>query len=105
MVKGSHLIWIPIHDIVTTIGPEKTNGILFFHAFSGCVFNAFIVCDIVSAFRGKAKLSALQTWNVCDEVSDVFTQLGKCPLILADEALETFKKFVVIMYDRSSFAT
>ena len=49
--QGSHLIGIPIHDIVTTFGPEKTNGILFFHAFSGCVINAFSVCDIVFAFR------------------------------------------------------
>ena len=43
--------------------------------------------------------------GTCDEVSDVFTQLSKYPLILDDEALETFEKFVVIMYDRSSFAT
>ena len=101
----SHLIWIPIHDIVTTIGPEKTNGILFFHAFSCWVFNAFSVCDIVSVFRGKAKLSAWQTWNVCNEVSDAFTQLCKYQLILDDEALEIFEKFVVIMYDRSSCTT
>ena len=40
-----------------------------------------------------------------DELSDVFTQLSKYPLILDDEALETFEKFVVIMYDRSSSAT
>ena len=53
---------------------------------------------------GKAKLSAWQTWNVCD-VSGVVTQLSKYPLILDDEALESFEKFVVIMYDRSSFAT
>ena len=52
--QGSYWLWIPIHDIVATIDPEKTNGLLFFHSFSGC--------DIVSAFRGKAKLSAWQTW-------------------------------------------
>ena len=45
--QGSHLIWIPIHDIVTTIALEKANGILFLHAFSGCVFNAFSVCEIL----------------------------------------------------------
>ena len=42
---------------------------------------------------------------MCDEVSDVFTQLSKYPLILDDDALETFEKFVVILYDRSSSAT
>ena len=92
--QGSHLRWIPIHNIVPTIGPEKTNGILFFHTFSGC--------QSVFAFRGKAKLSDWQTWNVCDEVLDVFIQLSKDPLFLDDKALETLEKFVVIMYDRSS---
>ena len=43
--------------------------------------------------------------GTCDEVSDVFTQLSKYLVILDDEALETFEKCVVIMYDRSSFAT
>uniref|UniRef100_H3A078 Uncharacterized protein n=1 Tax=Latimeria chalumnae TaxID=7897 RepID=H3A078_LATCH len=41
---------IPIHDIVSTIGPVKASGIPFFHAFSGC--------DVVSAFHGKGKKSA-----------------------------------------------
>ena len=51
--QGTHLRWIPIHDIVSTIGPEKTIGILFFHTFSGC--------DVMSAFHGKGKRSAWQT--------------------------------------------
>ena len=42
---------------------------------------------------------------MCDEVVDVFTQLSKYPLLLDDENLETFEKFVVIMYNRSSSAT
>ena len=43
---------------------ERSSGILFFHAFTGC--------DTVSAFRGKGKRSAWQTWDVCSEASDVF---------------------------------
>ena len=82
--QGSHLRWIPIHNIVATIGPEKTKGILFFHAFSGC--QSCLICK-----HGK-----------CDEVLDVFIQLSKYPLFLDDKALETLEKFVVIMYDRSS---
>ena len=54
--QGAHLKWIPRHEIVPVIGPEKTSGILFFHAFTGC--------DVVSSFRGKGKTSARQTWNV-----------------------------------------
>jgi hypothetical protein len=48
--KGEKIKWIPIHEVVPAIGPEKTRGILFFHAFNGC--------DMVSAFYGKSKKSA-----------------------------------------------
>ena len=51
----------PIHKVVSAIGPEKTCGILFFHAFSGC--------DIVSSFHGESKKSVWNTRDVCDEVS------------------------------------
>ena len=60
--QGQNVRWIPIHDISTSIGPEKSKGLLLFHAFTGC--------DVVSAFRGKG--SAWQTWNVCPEASTVF---------------------------------
>jgi hypothetical protein len=44
---------------------------LFFHSFTGC--------DVVSAFREKAKKSAWQTWGVCPEAFDVFTKLSQYP--------------------------
>ena len=65
--QGRNRKWIPIHDLNSTIGPKKTRGLLFFHAFSGC--------DVVSAFRWKGKKSAWQTWNVCPEASDIFYQI------------------------------
>ena len=45
--KGEHRRWIPIHELVSAIGPETTSGMLFFHAFTGC--------DVVSSFNGKGK--------------------------------------------------
>ena len=75
---------------------EKGRGILFFHAFTGC--------DVVSAFRSKGKKSAWQSWDVCEEASDVFSNLSQYPLAVDDDSLETLKKFVVMMYDRSSTA-
>ena len=45
--KGEKTKWIPIHEVDSATEPEKTRGILFFHAFSGC--------DIVSSFHGKSK--------------------------------------------------
>ena len=69
---------------------------LFSHAFTGC--------DVVSAFRGKGKKSAWQTWDVCDEASDVFSKLSQYPPVVDDEDLESLEKFVVMKYDRSSTA-
>ena len=48
--KGEHTGWILIHDLASALGPAKTMGILFFHAFSGC--------DSVSGFKGKDKRTA-----------------------------------------------
>ena len=42
--QGASARWTPVHDVVSSIGPEKVGGILFFHAFTGC--------DVVSGFRG-----------------------------------------------------
>ena len=42
--QGASARWTLVHDVVSSIGPEKVGGILFFHAFTGC--------DVVSGFRG-----------------------------------------------------
>jgi len=65
--QGGNFRLIPVHTVVNTIGPEKASGLPFFHAFAGN--------DAVSAFRGKGKKSAWQTWNVCKEASTTLTKL------------------------------
>ena len=95
--KGQRTRWIPIHDLASSLGPEKTKGILFFHAFSGC--------DVVSGFNGKGKKTAWQTWNVCNEASATFAKLSQCPLEIDELDLQVLERFVVLMYDRSSAAT
>ncbi|KAJ8405993.1 hypothetical protein AAFF_G00308810 [Aldrovandia affinis] len=93
--QGQHLRWVPVHDLCCTLA-EKSKGMLFFHAFTGC--------DVISAFRGKGKKSAWQTWDVCDEASGVFSKLSQYPPVVDDEDLKTLREFVVMMYDRSSTA-
>lgn len=58
--KGKDLQWIPIHDIVRSLGP-RSKALPFFHAFTGC--------DTVSAFVGKGKKTAWQAWNVFENVT------------------------------------
>ena len=95
--QGAKMRWIPVHEVVSAIGLEKTRGIPYFHVFTGC--------DVVSAFRGKAKKSAWQTWNVFDDVSETFTNLSQHPTLICDLDLQRLERFVVLMYDRSSAAT
>jgi len=35
--QGRNLQWIPVHKLTSTLAPERSSGILFFHAFTGCV--------------------------------------------------------------------
>ena len=88
---GHSLKWLPIHEMVTSLGPEKSSGILFFHAFTGC--------DIVSSFRGKGKKTAWQTWDVHPEVSPIFTKVSLYPSVIEDNDLSMLEWFLNLMYD------
>ena len=76
--QAQFIKWLPIHDMVANLGPDKSSGMLFFHAFTGC--------DILSAFRGKGKKTAWQAWEVYPQVTPIFKKLsvptsrGKCRL-------------------------
>ena len=75
----------------------KPKGIPFFHVFTGC--------DVVSAFHGKGKRIAWQTWDVYPEASEVFAKLSMYQPVFWDEEKNVLERFVIIMYDRSSSAT
>lgn len=95
--QGTNARWIPIDNIVSAMGPMKSRALLFFHAFTGC--------DNISAFRGKGKKWAWQTWNVFPEVDKTFVKLSQYPLAVEDEDIKVLERFVVLMYDRSSSST
>ena len=59
---------------------------------------------VVSAFRGRGKKTAWQTWDVCPEASDIFAKLSQYSPTVGNEDLKVLEKFVVTMYDRSSTA-
>jgi hypothetical protein len=50
--QGQNLRWLSVHDLCVSLA-ERSRGILFFHAFTGC--------DVVLPFRGKGKMSSSQT--------------------------------------------
>ena len=91
---GKSLKWMSVHDIRKKIGTEKSDGLLFFHEFT--------TCDVVPAFQGKGKKTAWQTWDVCPDVTDVFSKLSKYPQIISEHDQNVLQMFVIMMYDRSS---
>ena len=65
------------NHFLLVLEPEKASVQPLFHAFIGY--------DVVSAFRGKAKKSAWQTWTVCNEVSATSTRLSRCSTAVEEE--------------------
>ena len=77
--QAVHTRMMPVHEIICflVIEPEKDSVQPLFHAFTGY--------DVVSAFRGKAKKSAWQTWTVCNEVFATSTRLSRCSTAVEEE--------------------
>ena len=80
--QGKNTRWIPIHQLVENVGTSRSSGMPFFHAFTGC--------DVVSAFRGKGKKTAWQTWNVFEDVSSTFAKVSQSPLTFYDVTMYNF---------------
>lgn len=64
---ASNFRYIPIHEIVMDMDPRTCIALPVFQAFTGC--------DIVSAFGGRGKKSAWNTWQVFPEVSKAFESM------------------------------
>ena len=53
---GENRRYIPIHEIVSSLGPHISASLLFFHSFTGC--------DQVSYFATRGKKTAWKTWKI-----------------------------------------
>ena len=63
---GSNFRYIPKHEVVANMDPRICANFPMFHAFTAC--------DTVSAFCGRAKKTAWNTWKVYPEVSKAFEE-------------------------------
>ena len=93
---GKKYRFIPIHELVVSLGSLKALSLPFFHAFTGC--------DTTSSFSSRGKKSAWDAWTSYPAVTEAFTQLMQNP-DQTDRFFGTLQRFVVVMYDRSSSAT
>ena len=91
---GSNFRYIPIHEVVASMDPRICATLPMFHAFTGC--------DTVSAFCGRGKKTAWNTWKVYPEVITAFEEFPLMQTETSDIAMETLERFVVLLYDRTS---
>jgi len=91
---GKKFRYIPVHEIVTSLGPQKARCLGVFHAFTGC--------DTVSSFDGRGKKSAWDRWTSFPAVSEAFSSLANFPTEISTETMELLERFVVLLYDRTS---
>ena len=81
-----------------SIGEEKSQGLLAFHAFAGC--------DQTLPFAHSDKKTAWEAWGAMDDVMAAFQALSKAPVVDAvDEVMPIIflsDKSACIIYDRTS---
>ena len=90
---GNTTRYIPVHDLATSLGPQRCLALPFFHAFTGC--------DTVSAFAGRGKKSAWDAWLAFSEVTTAFVHLSAEPQD-TDFHMPLLERFTVVLYDRTS---
>ncbi len=94
--QGQSIRWLPVHDMVEHIGPEKSRG----HTFS---FTPSLAVMSYQPFVVKAK-SCMANMGMCPEVSHVFQKLSQYPPVTDDADLSVIEKFVITMYDKNNTA-
>ena len=93
---GKHFRYLAIHETAYNLGPSKSRGLLFFHAFTGCYQ--------ISAFTSKEKKTARETWLSYGEISPIFEMLSRMPLSLDEVSnlMQELERFVMLMYDKTN---
>ena len=91
---GKIFRYISAHSIAAALGTERSRGLLFLHAFSGC--------DTVSAFCGIGKKTVWEVWQSAEVFQTLFSKLSDSPNQLTDADIDTLERFVVLLYKRTS---
>lgn len=94
---GKHFQYISINSICDSLGEDKSQALLFFHALTGS--------DTTSAFQGKGKKSAWEAWTAYPGATEAFVYVRDSafiPLEISSPVFKVLERFVIVMYDRAS---
>ena len=95
--SGANLRYIGVHEIANKLDSSTCAALPMFHALTGC--------NTVSAFAGRGKKTAWETWKAFPEVTEAFAELQQMQGDLSELSKSRLERFVVLMYDRTSEAT
>ena len=90
-------IYVPIHEVVTNMDARICVNLPMFYAFTGC--------DTVSAFYGRGKKTAWNTWKVYPEVIKAFEEFPLMQTETSNLVMKTLEQLVVLLYDCTSDIT
>ena len=87
---------IPIHEVVNTLGPEKSAALPLFHSFTGC--------DSTPSFFGIGKKTAWGIWESFPELTGTLNELTQNPELFSPVSvhMEQLERFVVLLYSKGS---
>ena len=94
--SGKDIRNIHVNALCESLGKPKSRSMPFFHALTGS--------DTTSAFKGKAKKTAWQTWMSCDMITPVFEHFSQDPFTDINRNSSEFhdlEKFVVLFLTRT----
>ena len=81
----SNFRYIPVYVIANQMDKNTCKALPVFHAFTGC--------DTVSAFGGRGKKTAWNTWKVFPEVTEAFIMLLDMQDNLLESEMFVFRAF------------
>jgi hypothetical protein len=92
---------LSIHEIAHKLGPSRCQGLLFWHAFTGC--------DVTSSLLGIGKRTAWNVWNSMEtEMSETFKfcthEAISSGMQIDSIHMNRLENYVVKMYSKSSMS-
>ena len=92
---GEKMRYLPIHEIVCSIGPQTSQCMAIFHSFTGC--------DQVSFFSTIGKKTAWKTWRTYPPITNALLNIRNMPSEAGVEYhMPTIERFVCLMYHPTS---
>lgn len=93
---GKNQRYIPAHIIANNLGPQKSQALRGFHAFTGC--------DTISFFALKSKVKCWKTWEEYPESTSAFQYLSSKDSVkeIPDDIFAQMEAFTVKLYDPKS---